>query len=88
MANCQSLDIPARVFCRYDNVLYYEFKFGDILSGTVSELFEQKMDNIEDQIKQAQEELARRHRLAALRNEVLLRLNDEEREALGLQKMW
>jgi hypothetical protein len=80
------------MFYRYDNVLYYDFDFSriglpnilDTFCDTVAELSEWMMDSIENQLKLVEESRDRSKRLANLKKEVLARLTDEEREALGL----
>jgi hypothetical protein len=50
----------------------------------VAELSEWMMDSIENQLKLVEEARDRGKRLANLKKEVLARLTDEEREALGV----
>jgi hypothetical protein len=50
----------------------------------VAELSEWMMDSIENQLKLVEESRDRSKRLANIKKEVLARLTDEEREALGV----
>jgi phytoene/squalene synthetase len=92
LARAHDLKIDAQMFYRYDNVLYYDFDFSriglpnilDTFCDTVAELSEWMMDSIENQLKLVEESRDRSKRLANLKKEVLARLTDEEREALGL----
>jgi hypothetical protein len=80
------------VFYRYEDVLIYQFDFSqvnlpnslDTFCDTVAELSEWMMDSIENQLKLVEEARDRGKRLANLKKEVLARLTDEEREALGV----
>lgn len=92
IAKAESLGVSALIFYRYDNVLYYEFDFDQInlpnsltcFSDPVAELSEWTMDSIENQFKLIEETRDRNKRLANLKKEVLARLTEEEREALGV----
>jgi hypothetical protein len=50
----------------------------------VAELSEWMMDSIENQLKLVEESRDRSKRLENIKKEVLARLSDEEREALGV----
>lgn len=71
---------------RYDGVLYYQFQFNDwqIYADPFVELSEHAMRCIEDEITSIEQRRNRDLRLRKLRDEVIARLTDEEREALGL----
>jgi hypothetical protein len=56
----------------------------DTFCGPVAELYEGEMIIIENQLKLVEESRDRSKRLANLKKEVLARLTDEEREALGV----
>jgi phytoene/squalene synthetase len=92
MARAQGLGVEAQVFYRYEDVLIYQFDFSqvnlpnslDTFCDTVAELSEWMMDSIENQLKLVEEARDRGKRLANLKKEVLARLTDEEREALGV----
>jgi hypothetical protein len=80
------------VFYRYEDVLIYQFDFSqvnlpnslDTFCDTVAELSEWMMDSIENQLKLVEESRDRSKRLENIKKEVLARLSDEEREALGV----
>jgi hypothetical protein len=92
IARAHHQGVDAQMFYRYDNVLYYDFNFSkinlpnsyDSICGPVAELSEWMMDSIENQLKLVEEARDRGKRLANLKKEVLARLSDEEREALGV----
>ena len=88
LAIAEDLGLNAGVCNRYDNVVYYSFGFDDdgydIISDPVLELEEWKMQNIESRLNEIKEEQAKQRRLHAIREEVLAKLTDEEREALGI----
>lgn len=92
LARAHHLGVEAQVFYRYEDVLYYDFDFSqvnlpnslDTFCDTVAELSEWMMDSIENQLKLVEEARDRGKRLANLKKEVLARLTDEEREALGV----
>jgi hypothetical protein len=92
MARANNLGCDASVFYRYDNVLYYQFDFTRVnlpnsletFSDTVDELSEWMMESIENQLKLVEESRDRSKRLLQLRKDVLARLSNEEREALGV----
>ena len=92
LARADRLGVVANVFYRYEDVLIYQFDFSqvnlpnslDTFCDTVAELSEWMMDSIENQLKLVEEARDRGKRLANLKKEVLARLTDEEREALGL----
>ena len=88
LARADELDIPARVFYRHDDVMYYSFRTSPDVQGTwcdtVAELSERIMTNIESDLEQVAAERARARRLAQVKEELIARLTDEEKEALGL----
>jgi hypothetical protein len=92
LARADRLGVVANVFYRYEDVLIYQFDFSqvnlpnslDTFCDTVAELSEWMMDSIENQLKLVEEARDRSKRLANLKKEVLARLTDEEREALGV----
>jgi hypothetical protein len=92
MARAQGLGVEAQVFYRYEDVLIYQFDFSqvnlpnslDTFCDTVAELSEWMMDSIENQLKLVEESRDRSKRLENIKKEVLARLSDEEREALGV----
>jgi hypothetical protein len=92
LARAERLGVKAQVYYRYEDVLYYEFDFShislpnsmEIFCDTVAELSEWMMDSIENQLKLVEEARDRSKRLLQLRKEVLARLSEEEREALGV----
>lgn len=93
MASATSLIKPglayaARVFLKYEDVMYYEFRLGkgyeDYFCDTVEGLSEYQMVEIERRLEELHEAELKRVRLEKLRQDVLGRLTEEEREALGL----
>ena len=92
MCRAQALGVKASVFYRYDDVMYYEFDFSqiglpnslDTFCDTVAELSEWLMASIENQLDLVEESRNRSARLLQVRKDVLERLTDEEREALGV----
>ena len=89
LARANDLEVKASVYNRADNILYYEFNFGgwELYSDPVVELGESTMDLIDQglfelEAKRAKERRAQRFR--QVKEEILARLTDEEREALGL----
>jgi hypothetical protein len=92
LARAHDLEVDAQMFYRYDNVLYYDFDFSriglpnilDTFCDTVAELSEGEMVIIENQLTLVEESRDRSKRLANIKKEVLARLTDEEREALGV----
>jgi hypothetical protein len=92
LARAHDQGVDAQMFYRYDNVLYYEFNFSritlpnilDMFYGGVAELSEGEMIIIENQLKLVEESRDRSKRLENIKKEVLARLTDEEREALGV----
>ena len=91
LARADRLGVVANVFYRYEDVLIYQFDFSQVnlpnswaFCDTVAELSEWMMDSIENQLKLVEEARDRGKRLKNIKNEVLARLTDEEREALGI----
>jgi len=91
MARAESLGVKASVYYRYDDVLYYEFDFTrinlpnslDIICDPYEELSSWTMDSIENQLYKVHEKQNRAGYLKNLRVELLARLSQDEREALG-----
>lgn len=88
LARANDLGIGARVYHRYDNTMYYEFNTSVDYNGTwsdpVIELSEYVMSKIENDLDAIQEERKRRQHLAQVKQDVIARLTDEEKQALGL----
>lgn len=85
LAEANSLGVSASVYYRYDNVLYYSFRFEDWeLSGTFAELEQWTLDSIENKLNEIRKERDHKKYLNKIKNELLERLTDEEKEALGL----
>jgi hypothetical protein len=88
MATATDLNVEARVYHRYDSVLYYSFRLGshgeDVFSDPVAELGEWTMQNIEQRLGELREAELKRIHMEAVRREVISLLTDEQREALGL----
>lgn len=86
LARANDLEVKASVYHRADNILYYEFNFGswELYSDPVVELGESTMDLIDQEIFKLEAKRVKEHRLRQVKEEILARLTDEEREALGL----
>jgi hypothetical protein len=86
LARAHDLDVKANVYFKADNILYYEFNFGnwENYSDPVVELGEATMDLINQELGSITIKRAKERRLRQVKEELLARLTDEEREALGL----
>lgn len=86
LTRANDLELGARVYYRADNILYYEFKFGgyDYYHEPVVELGESTMDLINQELDSIEAKRAKERRLRQVKEELLARLTDEEREVLGL----
>ena len=87
LAMARSLDIDAHVFYRHDDILYYYFSFSDgenVYCDPVVELGEWTMRTIEADLEATKMKKQRDSHLNRVRDELLARLSDEEKEALGL----
>lgn len=88
MAMADRLGIQAKVFIK-DNELWYLFNFtGDRepdYMDNVSCLGEYTMNNIEFDLNEEMEKKNKSLRLEQVRRELLEKLTDEEKEALGLE---
>lgn len=87
MAAASDVNVRAQVF--YQGVLIcYSFSWDtsgyDVLSEPIADLTEWQMQSIEQRLSELREAELKRQRLAQVRAQVLERLSDEEREALGL----
>jgi hypothetical protein len=89
LAHANHLGVPARVFYRYNDVLYYAF--GDdspagmgLMCDTVAELSEHMMSIIECSLQDVANKEAHERRLQQIRLELMERLSDVEKEAIGL----
>jgi hypothetical protein len=71
---------------KHDGVLYYSFNFGgwNVYTDPFVELGELTMQNIENELADIEAKRAKERRLRQVKEELLARLTDEEREALGL----
>lgn len=86
LARANDLEVGARVYYRADNILYYEFKFDGYTQyyDPVIELGESTMGLIDQELDELEAKRAKERRLRQVKEELLARLSDEEREALGL----
>jgi hypothetical protein len=86
LARANDLEVEARVYYRADNILYYEFDFGGYThySDPVVELGESTMDLIDLELDSIEAKRVKERRLRQVKEELLARLTNEEREALGL----
>lgn len=86
MARARDLDVEAYFYYRYDQVLYYSFSFpdGDLMTDPVAELGAYTMDAIEQNLDDIQRKVDRERHLDRVKQDLLLRLSDDEREALGI----
>jgi hypothetical protein len=87
MAAASDVNVRAQVFYR-GVLICYSFSWDtygdDVLSEPVADLTEWQMQSIEQRLSELREAELKRQRLAQVRAQVLERLSDEEREALGL----
>jgi len=87
LARAQDLGVDACVYYR-NGVMYYKFNTNVEYNGNwhdpVAELMEHVMEYIEQDLEKVAAEQQRSRRLAQVRQDVLSRLSEEEREALGL----
>lgn len=87
MARARDLGAEAYVYHRYDDVLYYLFDLPEeegLLTDPVVELSEHLMGVIETRLEHLVQQRRRAQHLAQVRKDLVARLTDEEREALGL----
>lgn len=94
LARAHDLGVEAYVNHRYDNVLYYCFRFpgsadsmnayAETYCDPVVELTEYIMGYIENDLDAQAQTEAKRLRLAEVREHTLATLTDEQKEALGL----
>jgi carbonic anhydrase/acetyltransferase-like protein (isoleucine patch superfamily) len=88
LAWASDLNMLARVYHRYDNIMYYEFRFDeqihDVYHDPVAELSDHMMTLIESRLQESNQQRVKQMRLVQLREDVISRLSDEELEALGL----
>lgn len=86
MARARNLGVVAYFYHRYDNVLYYSFSFpdGELITDTVVELGSWTMESIERRLADVEREQSRARHLERVKQELLARLTEDEREALGL----
>lgn len=89
MARARDLGVEGYFYHRYDSVLYYMFSFpgpgSEICSDTVAELGPRTMAAIEREMDAIQERRDREQHLEQVKQDLLLRLTDEEQEALGIK---
>jgi hypothetical protein len=87
LARAQDLGVDACVYHRND-VMYYKFNTNVEHNGNwcdpVAELMEHVMEYIEQDLEKVSAEQQRARRLAQVRQDVLSRLTEEQKEALGL----
>lgn len=88
MARANELpDAEIRVFYRFDDVLYYSYKINPMeypSSDSYAELSEHVMQLIEQELTDYENEMRRVHHLSKIKADLIARLTDEEKEALGL----
>lgn len=88
LARAHDLGVSASVYHRHGNVVYYSFSicvdYSGTWTGTVAELSEHVMSGIESDLDGIAAEQARRRHLAQVKEDLIARLSNDEREALGL----
>jgi hypothetical protein len=89
LARAHDLGLKAYVSYRYDNILYYTFctdhdQIHRAWCDPVVELSDRAMNSIEAELDEIHRERDRQSYLLTLRAELLSKMTDEEREALGL----
>lgn len=86
MARARDLDVEAYVYHRHEDVLHYLFDLPDDgrMTDPVVELSEHLMGMIETRLEHLVQKRRRIQHLAQVRKELVARLTDEEREALGI----
>lgn len=88
IAEATQLGFTANMYFRNDNVLHYYFDLdNDVYSDTYAELSSWLLDSIENKLNQIREERSRKTRLEKVKLELLARLTNEEKEALGIQEL-
>lgn len=94
LARAHDLGVDAYVNHRYDNVLYYCFRFpgsahsmsayAETYCDPVSQMMEHQMGYIENDLDVLAQAEVKRRRLDEVRAQTLATLTDEQKEALGL----
>lgn len=88
MARARDLGAEAYVYHRYEDVLYYLFDLSEeegLLTDPVVELSEHLMGVIEARLDHIAQQRKRAQHLARIKEDLIARLSDDEREALGLR---
>lgn len=88
LAQATDLGVNASVFTRYDGIIYYSFELGGLYDAAYTDSFDEleisHMSHIESELNQIQARREREAHLARVKRDLIDRLSDDEREALGL----
>jgi hypothetical protein len=85
LAQAHHLDVPAQVYMRYDDVVYYHFRFEDVTySDPVVELSEHMMSVIEQALMEIKQARERKQALRQVYDDLMQELSPEQQEALRM----
>ena len=85
LAQAHSLDVPAQVYMRYSDVVYYHFSFeGTVYSDPVAELSEHMMDTIDQELAAIKQARERKQALRQVYEDLMQELTPEQQEALRM----
>lgn len=85
LAQAHNLNMPAQVYMRYDDVVYYHFRFEDVTySDPVVELSEHMMSVIEQALMEIKQDRERKQALRQVYDDLMQELSPEQQEALRL----
>lgn len=85
LAQAHNLDVPAQVFMRYSDVVYYHFRFEDVTySDPVVELSEHMMSVIEQALMEIKQARERKQALRQVYEDLMQELTPEQQEALRM----
>lgn len=85
LAQAHSLDVPAQVYMRYSDVVYYHFSFeGTVYSDPVAELSEHMMSVIEQALMEIKQARERKQALRQVYEDLMQELTPEQQEALRM----
>jgi hypothetical protein len=85
LAQAHNLNMPAQVYMRYDDVVYYHFRFEDVTySDPVVELSEHMMSVIEQALMEIKQARERKQALRQVYDDLMQELSPEQQEALRM----
>jgi hypothetical protein len=83
LAQAHNLNMPAQVYMRYSDVVYYHFRFEDVTySDPVAELSEHMMSVIEQALMEIKQARERKQALRQVYDDLMQELTPEQQEAL------